>query len=136
MNEEEQEVIKRLETKISFWEINNIKDSDERIILNLISKLQKELDKKDKAINGHIRDKKELSERMINTLKQIEFKDKEIDLILKYMLDNLLYEDDLDNIYEQLYNKNGMERPFTRGDETELKMLKEYFYKQVEEENE
>ena len=41
MNEEEQEVIKRLETKISFWEINNIKDSDERIILNLISKLQK-----------------------------------------------------------------------------------------------
>ena len=73
---------------------------------------------------------------MINTLKQIEFKDKEIDLILKYMLDNLLYEDDLDNIYEQLYNKNGMERPFTRGDETELKMLKEYFYKQVEEENE
>lgn len=58
---------------------------------------------------------------------------KEIDLILKFMLEEVICEADLDNIYAEMNNCNGIERSITRGDKEELKMLKEYFYKKAEE---
>ena len=42
MNEEEKKAIERLEEQLNFWRKQNIKNSDCEIILNLITKLQKE----------------------------------------------------------------------------------------------
>lgn len=77
-------------------------------LLNLIDKLQKENKEKDKVI----------------------------DEILEFMVNELVSECDLDNIYEKLYNRNGMLRDWTRGEAKEVEMLKEYFYKKVRGENE
>lgn len=51
MNEEEKKAIERLEEQLNFWKKQNIKNSDCEIILNLITKLQKENEEKDKIIN-------------------------------------------------------------------------------------
>ena len=50
MNEEEKKAIERLEEQLNFWKKQNIKNSDCEIILNLITKLQKENEEKDKQI--------------------------------------------------------------------------------------
>ena len=50
MNEEEKKAIERLEKQLNFWKKQNIKNSDCEIILNLITKLQKENEEKDKII--------------------------------------------------------------------------------------
>ena len=51
MNEEEKKAIERLEKQLNFWKKQNIKNSDCEIILNLITKLQKENEEKDKQID-------------------------------------------------------------------------------------
>ena len=51
MNEEEKKAIERLEEQLNFWKKQNIKNSDCEIILNLITKLQKEKEEKDKQID-------------------------------------------------------------------------------------
>ena len=51
MNEEEKKAIERLEEQLNFWKKQNIKNSDCEIILNLITKLQKENEEKDKQID-------------------------------------------------------------------------------------
>lgn len=51
MNEEEKKAIERLEEQLNFWKKQNIKNSDCEIILNLIIKLQKENEEKDKQID-------------------------------------------------------------------------------------
>lgn len=51
MNEEEKKAIERLEEQLNFWKKQNIKNSDCEIILNLITKLQKENKEKDKQID-------------------------------------------------------------------------------------
>ena len=60
MNEEEKKAIERLEEQLNFWKKQNIKNSDCEIILNLITKLQKENKEKDKQIDliliGQIQD--------------------------------------------------------------------------------
>lgn len=61
MNEEEKKAIERLEEQLNFWKKQNIKNSDCEIILNLITKLQKENEEKDKQIDilkNHIHYKK------------------------------------------------------------------------------
>lgn len=50
MNEKEKKAIERLEEQLNFWKKQNIKNSDCEIILNLITKLQKENEEKDKII--------------------------------------------------------------------------------------
>ena len=51
MTEEEKKAIERLEEQLNFWKKQNIKNSDCEIILNLITKLQKENEEKDKQID-------------------------------------------------------------------------------------
>lgn len=51
MNEEEKKAIERLEEQLNFWKKQNIKNSDCEIILNLITKLQKENEEKDNQID-------------------------------------------------------------------------------------
>ena len=50
MNEKEKKALERLEEQLNFWKKQNIKNSDCEIILNLITKLQKENEEKDKII--------------------------------------------------------------------------------------
>lgn len=45
MTKEQEEAIKRLEEQLNFWKKQNIKNSDCEIILNLVTKLQKENNK-------------------------------------------------------------------------------------------
>lgn len=75
-----------------------------KTILNLITKLQKEN----------------------------EEKDKQIDLMAEYMEENM-DEYQLDEIYAKEYNCNGMERNWTRGKEKEIKDIKQYFEKLAKE---
>lgn len=51
LSEEEKKAIERLEEQLNFWKKQNIKNSDCEIILNLIIKLQKENEEKDKQID-------------------------------------------------------------------------------------
>ena len=51
MAKEQEEAIKRLEEQLNFWKKQNIKNSDCEIILNLVTKLQKENGEKDKQID-------------------------------------------------------------------------------------
>ena len=50
LSEEEKKAIERLEEQLNFWKKQNIKNSDCEIILNLITKLHKENEEKDKII--------------------------------------------------------------------------------------
>lgn len=50
LSEDEREAIERLKAQLNFWKKQNIKNSDCEIILNLITKLQKENVEKDKEI--------------------------------------------------------------------------------------
>lgn len=51
LSEEEKKAIERLEEQLNFWKKQNIKNSDCEIILNLMTKLQKENEEKDKQID-------------------------------------------------------------------------------------
>ena len=51
LSEDEREAIERLKAQLNFWKKQNIKNSDCEIILNLITKLQKENVEKDKQID-------------------------------------------------------------------------------------
>lgn len=51
LSEEEKKAIERLEEQLNFWKKQNIKNSDCEIILNLITKLQKQCEEKDKQID-------------------------------------------------------------------------------------
>lgn len=51
LSEDEKKAIERLEEQLNFWKKQNIKNSDCEIILNLITKLQKENEEKDKQID-------------------------------------------------------------------------------------
>ena len=53
MNEKEKKAIERLEEQLNFWKKQNIKNSDCEIILNLITKLQKENEEKVMFTNYH-----------------------------------------------------------------------------------
>ena len=51
LSEEEKKAIERLEEQLNFWKKQNIKNSDCEIILNLMTKLQKENEEKNKQID-------------------------------------------------------------------------------------
>ena len=65
MNEEEKKAIERLEEQLNFWKKQNIKNSDCEIILNLIAKLQKENEEKDKQIEALKEDVREESNQKL-----------------------------------------------------------------------
>ena len=67
--------------------------------------------------------------------KENEEKDKQIDLMGEYMEENM-DEYQLDEIYAKQYNCNGMERNWTRGKEKEVKDIKQYFAKLAKEKGE
>ena len=81
----------------------------------------------------------EAIETVLNILKdkdrEIEKKDKQIDLMTKHMEENM-DEYQLDEIYAKQYNCNGMERNWTRGKEKEVTDIKQYFKKLAEEKGE
>lgn len=64
-------------------------------------------------------------------LAELEKKDKMIDEMAEYM-EQEMAEYQLDDIYSELHDCNGMERNWTRGKEAEIKDIKEYFTKKVE----
>ena len=87
MNEEEKKAIERLEEQLNFWKKQNIKNSDCEIILNLITKLQKENEEKDRKMKKYL---DIISKNIIETIKdelvqqknkELDFKDKQIDLM-------------------------------------------------------
>ena len=65
MNEEEKKAVERLEEQLNFWKKQNIKNSDCEIILNLIAKLQKENEEKDKQIEALKEDVREESNQKL-----------------------------------------------------------------------
>ena len=111
LSEEEKKAIERLEEQLNFWKKQNIKNSDCEIILNLITKLQKENEKlrdkeqdllrklrnrvkEVKKLNKYSLYKKEFS-RLNKTIKE---KDKQIDLMSEYIYNtqmecNIYYKD-------------------------------------------
>lgn len=66
-------------------------------------------------------------------LSELEKKEAIINEMAKYM-EQEMAEYQLDDIYSELHNCNGMERNWTRGKEAEIKEIKEYFTKKSEKE--
>ena len=66
--------------------------------------------------------------KLLQAYKQDE---KVIEEMAKYMVQEFA-EYQLDNIYAELYNCNGLERNWTRGDEEEIKDILKYFRKKCE----
>ena len=64
---------------------------------------------------------------------ELEKEDKVINEMAIYM-EQEMAEYQLDDIYAELHNCNGMERNWTRGKEVEIKDIKEYFTNKVERE--
>lgn len=82
LSEEEKEAIERLEEQLNFWKkqnIKNIKNSNREIILNLINRLKKENEVKDKQI-------KDLQSRKDNQEKRFK-----------------KYKENIDKKYEEIY---------------------------------
>lgn len=63
-------------------------------------------------------------------LKKNEQLNKKVDLMENYMVENG-YEICFDHIYEELYNCNGMERDWCRGDKLEKQDIHKYFGKKL-----
>ena len=63
-------------------------------------------------------------------LKKNEQLNKKVDLMENYMVENG-YEICFDHIYEELYNCNGMERDWCRGDKLEKQDIHKYFSKKL-----
>lgn len=63
-------------------------------------------------------------------LKENKQLNKKVDLMENYMVENG-YEICFDHIYEELYNCNGMERDWCRGDELEKQDIHKYFSKKL-----
>ena len=81
LSEDEIKAIERLEEQLNFWKKQNIKNSDCEIILNLITKLQKE---NEHWKNGFERELQDNRENTCELLKQdliIREKDKQINLM-------------------------------------------------------
>lgn len=171
MNEEEKKAIEDIEKLLHFIikktektisvTIDNFDVDILNIVLNLITKLQKENeDIKSRKEYQKIRFKRykenidkqheEIYENLVfenekykylyqkaldNTVKadkeNMQLK-KQIDLMAEYMEENM-DEYQLDEIYEKQYNCNGMERNWTRGKEKEVKDIKQYFEKLAKE---
>ena len=126
LSEEEKKAIERLEEQLNFWKKQNIKNSDCEIILNLITKLQKEnekykylyqkaLDNTIKSDRENIELKKENEQLKItvnkqsidisNNLLELQQKDKKIDLMAEYWNTGLAMCDNCDKIVEK-YEEN------------------------------
>ena len=103
---EAKEIIKKFNLENRFRDCGKLNNAID-IVLNLITKLQKEN----------------------------EEKDKQIDLMAEYMEENM-DEYQLDEIYSKQYNCNGMERNLVRGKEKEIKDIKQYFEKLAKEKGE
>lgn len=137
MNEEEKKAIERLErikkgiiadTKAPNINIRNV--ATEKVqavdtVLNLITKLLKENETTCK-LNAN------MSKRHLNDIFKIKNYEKQIGLMAEYMEENM-DEYQLDEIYSKQYNRNGMERNWTRGKEKEIKDIKQYFEKLAKE---
>lgn len=67
-------------------------------------------------------------ENLLQAYKQDE---KVIEEMAKYMVQEMA-EYQLDEIYAELYNCNGLDRNWTRGDEEEIKDILKYFRKKCE----
>lgn len=72
-------------------------------------------------------------EAIETVLSELEKKEAIINEMAEYM-EQEMAEYQLDDIYSELHNCNGMERNWTRGKEAEIKDIKEYFTKKVEKE--
>ena len=96
------------------------------IILNMLEHTQTK-----KSLKGIInKQNKEIQELKADRVE----KDKIIGLMAEYMEEEFA-EYQLDNIYAELYNCNGMERNWTRGKEKEIEDIIKYFQKKASEEN-
>lgn len=101
--------------------------------------MQKQINEKDakiKELQDMLKEKDKLYHKALGDLvktdrENIQLK-KEIDLMAEYMEENM-DEYQLDEIYSKQYNRNGMERNWTRGKEKEIKDIKQYFEKLAKE---
>ena len=85
MNEEEKKAIERLEEQLNFWKKQNIKNSDCEIILNLITKLQKENEHWKNGFEGELQDNRKNTCELLKQDLIIREKDKQIDLMADFM---------------------------------------------------
>ncbi len=84
--------------------------------------------------SNYILDRAEETNEAIETvLSELEKKEAIINEMAEYM-EQEMAEYQLDDIYSELHNCNGMERNWTRGKEAEIKDIKEYFTKKAEKE--
>ena len=109
-----------------------IKRADE--LIELQETILKALEQKDKEIQELKSDLYECNNIISDYIDTVKEKDKIIGLMAEYMEEEFA-EYQLDNIYAELYNCNGMERNWTRGTEKEIEDIIKYFEKKARKES-
>lgn len=105
------EILKKLKSKITLVKVDDENNSEKEYRLPFLMNIEQQ------AIE--------------TVLSELEKKEAIINEMADYMKQEMA-EYQLDDIYSELHNCNGMERNWTRGKETEIKDIKEYFTKKVE----
>ena len=103
------EILKKLKSKVTLVKVDDENNSEKEYRLPFLMNIEQ------KAIE--------------TVLEELENKQDDIN-ILQAQRDSMEYQ--LDDIYSELHNCNGMERNWTRGKEAEIKDIKEYFTKKAE----
>ena len=122
-------ILKALEQKDKI--IEDLKEKNRRIG-EIYNQLHKTHIQTRKSLKGMInKQNKEIQELKADRVEKYKI----IGLMAEYMEEEFA-EYQLDNIYAELYNCNGMERNWTRGKEKEIEDIIKYFQKKAREENE
>lgn len=105
------EILKKLKSKVTLVKVDDENNSEKEYRLPFLMNIEQQ------AIE--------------TVLSELEKKEAIINEMADYMKQEMA-EYQLDDIYSELHNCNGMERNWTRGKEAEIKDIKEYFTKKVE----
>ena len=100
------QILNKLKSKVTLVKVNNEENLEKEYSLPYLTYIEKQ------AIE--------------TVLSELEKKEAIINEMAKYM-EQEMDEYQLDDIYSELHNCNGMERNWTRGKEAEIKDIKEYF---------
>ena len=105
------EILKKLKSKVTLVKVDDENNSEKEYRLPFLMNIEQQ------AIE--------------TVLLELEKKEAIINEMADYMKQEMA-EYQLDDIYSELHNCNGMERNWTRGKEAEIKDIKEYFTKKAE----
>ena len=134
------QILNKLKSKVTLVEVDDENNSEKEYRLPFLMNIEQqaietvleELENKQDDINILQAQRDSMEYQFKQAKAELEKKEAIINEMAEYM-EQEMAEYQLDDIYSELYNCNGMERNWTRGKEAEINDIKEYFTKKAEE---